>query len=266
MALTDGQIKKAIREAVEDRIIGTTTAPAIQLWDRAKTEDGTKTNGEAGLYLHVNTESGAARWCLKCRLNGRPMLKGLGVYSTVSLALARDKAKEIRSSMAAGIDPKAKTDAPNNFEQVAKLWHEKWSVGKAPRHAATVLRRLQEPFKAFGKRAMDSIEAKDIVALMSKIQERGARDIAVRAHQTTGQVFEFAIAHGWAKRNPTKDFRPSVVVEPTETKHIASVKADELPALLTAIEQYTEKNQLTGLAVQLLAHTFVRTGELRHAE
>lgn len=66
--------------------------------------------------------------------------------------------------------------------------------------------------------------------------------------------------------NPTKDFRPSVVLAPTTTKHLARVDAKELPALLAAIDSYTANNTLTGLAVQVLAHTFVRTGELRFAE
>src|ERR1700722_1479664 len=104
MGLRDSEIRKGIKQAVENRAIGIDTRPVATLWDRESRSD---VEGVPGLYLHVNTESGAARWVIKCRLNGKPMLKGLGVYPTVSLATARQKAKDIRSSMADGVDPTA---------------------------------------------------------------------------------------------------------------------------------------------------------------
>jgi len=47
------------------------------------------------------------------------------------------------------------------------------------------------------------------------IQDRGARDIAKRALETVGQVFRYGIAHGYSKRNPSSEIRPSDILKPT---------------------------------------------------
>jgi hypothetical protein len=47
------------------------------------------------------------------------------------------------------------------------------------------------------------------------IAKRGAKDVARRSHETTSQIFRYAIAHGYAKRNPAADFKPSdIIIKP----------------------------------------------------
>jgi integrase len=258
MALTETEIKRAALPK------GKTM---LKVYDRESRGD---VNGVPGLLLLI-TESGSKLWKLKYRIEGKEKQLALGEYPAVDLKAARKAALAKRELIDKGIDPMAKidttgTEQADTFKVLALKWHSKWSADKAPNHAACVLRRLQDHFDAFGNRPVDSIEAPDIVALITKIEQRGASDVAKRAHNYCDQIFQYAIAHGKAKRNPAKDFRPSVVLAPTVTKHIARVSAEELPALLVAIEKYTADNALTGLAVQLLAHTFVRTSELRFAE
>jgi integrase len=105
------------------------------------------------------------------------------------------------------------------------------------------------------------IEAPVLVALALKIQDRGAVDIAKRALITMGQIFKFAIAHGYAKRNPTKDFSPSDILQAQTKTNLARIDAKELPNLLRAIEAY-HGNHITRFAIKLMALTFVRTTEL----
>jgi hypothetical protein len=47
---------------------------------------------------------------------------------------------------------------------------------------------------------------------MLDVEGRGARDVAKRAHETTGQIFRYAIAHGIASRNPAADFNPKDIL------------------------------------------------------
>ena len=264
MGLRDSEIRKGIKQAVENKTLGIDTRPAVQLWDRDTRSD---VEGVAGLYLHINTTTGAARWCLKCRLNSRPMLKGLGVYPTVSLARAREKAKEIRTSMADGIDPKAKdaTGQGATFEQVANEWFLHWQQDKAARHIEQTRRRLQEITGAFGHKSVNDVSAADIRELMLAIKGRGAWDVAKRAHNTTGQVFEFAIAHGKASRNPARDFKPGVIIGSHKDENFARVDAKELPALLAKMWNY-DGDIHTIYAMRLMAYTFVRTSELIESE
>jgi integrase len=105
-----------------------------------------------------------------------------------------------------------------------------------------------------------SIEAPEIVNMIQAIEERGARDIAKRALETTGQIFRYAIAHGKAKRNPASEIRRSDVLKVAPRVNYARVDAKEFSPLLKAIEVYNGTPD-TRLAVRLMAFTFVRTTE-----
>jgi integrase len=76
-----------------------------------------------------------------------------------------------------------------------------------------------------------------------------------------GQVFRYSIAHGYSKRNPSSEIRPSDILKSTRKVNYARVDARELPALLRNIEVY-QGTHVTRLAIKLIALTFVRTSEL----
>lgn len=127
---------------------------------------------------------------------------------------------------------------------------------------AYVLRRLEaDVFPAIGGRPVDAINAPELVSMAKAVDARGAGDIAKRCLQMSSQVFRYAIAHGKAERNPAADIRPSDVLKPRKKANYARVDARELPDLLRAIEAY-RGTPVTRLAMKLMAHTFVRTGEL----
>jgi integrase len=101
----------------------------------------------------------------------------------------------------------------------------------------------------------------ELVQLAKAIEERDAPDMARRILQVLGMIFRYAVAHGYSKRNPAAEIRPSDILRPTTKTNMARVDAKELPALLRAIEVY-EGRRLTRLAMKLMALTFVRTSEL----
>ncbi len=86
-----------------------------------------------------------------------------------------------------------------------------------------------------------------------------------RAHETTGQVFRYAIAHGIANRNPAADFKPKDILGEAKEANFARVEAKELPHLLLMMERY-DGDALTRLAMRLISYTFVRTSELIESE
>jgi integrase len=153
----------------------------------------------------------------------------------------------------------------NSFRAIASLWLEHWRADKSPRHVDTTQRRLEaNVFPLLGARPISQIEPPELVAMVKTIEARGVGDLAKRALETTGQVFRFAIAHGFAVRNPATEFKPSDVLRPTKKVNLARVDTKELPDLLRAIEIYRGK-VVTRLAMKLLALTFVRTSELIEA-
>ena len=223
-----------------------------------------------GLHLFV-TPSGGKLWRWKYRFDGSQKLMALGKYPQVSLAVARERHSDARKLLASGIDPMEQRKAgrkaqlalsANSFQATAHQWQEHWQVGKSPRHVDYVKRRMESDIlPCIGERPIAEIEAPELVSMVKAIEARGARDIAKRALETTGQVFRHAIAHGYARRNPAKDIRPSDILQTVRKVNYARIDAKELPALLRSIEVY-QGTPITRLAIKLMAFTFVRTSEL----
>jgi integrase len=243
MALTDTVIRKA----------------------RAKHTVYRLTDG-GGLYLQI-TPAGGRLWRWKYRFDGREKLMSFGSYPDVSLSLARERHVEARKLLASGTDPMAerkaeKAAAENSFQSIARAWWEHWQDGKNLRHAVQVKRRMEADILPYlGARPIAAIEAPELVAMTKAIERRGARDIAKRALETTGQIFRYAIAHGYARRNPASEIRPGDILKSTRKVNYARVDARELPNLLRSIEVY-QGTHVTRLALKLMALTFVRTSEL----
>jgi integrase len=240
-----------------------------------------KTHDRNGLFLLVNP-SGSKLWRWRYRFNHKEKLMALGEYPLVSLSLARENHFAVRKMLAAGIDPmadrKAQTEAKlrkaeaeqrqaeNSFENVARKWWEWWAAGKSPRHTVCVLRRLEsDVFPAFGHKFIEAVTPADIRKLMLEIEGRNARDVAKRAHETTGQIFRYAIAHGIANRNPAADFKPGDILAEVKGENFARVDVKELPLLLVNMDNY-DGDATTRFAMRLMAYTFVRTSELIESE
>lgn len=223
-----------------------------------------------GLYLEV-VPTGGKLWRWKYRYAGKEKRLALGSYPAVSLAKARQARDTARDELRTGLDPvaakklaKAAREASlaNNFEAVARAWFAHWKDSKTDRHSEYVLRRLEaDVFPVIGPRPIAEITAPELLAMVKKIEARGAVDIAKRAWQTCGQIFRYAIAHGRAQRNPAAEVKPSDALKSRAKTHYARVEAKELPELLRKIEAYRGA-PATRLAMKLMALTFVRTGEL----
>lgn len=233
-----------------------------------------KLSDGAGLYIWI-TPSGGRKWRASYRHEGKQKTATFGGYPEVSLALARERHREARKLLAEGIDPMEQRKAVksaqnaasvNSFASITALWLEHWSDAKSARHVDSVRRRMAaDILPALGSRPIGAIEAPEVVAMTKAIEQRGAHDIAKRSLQMTGQVFRYAIAHGYAKRNPAVEIRPSDILKSVRKANYARIDAKELPELLKRIEVY-QGTHVTRLAIKLLALTFVRTSELIEAK
>src|SRR5271155_656997 len=230
----------------------------------------------AGLSLLV-LPTGTKLWLWRYQFNGGEKNMTFGEYPLVGPKDARELHFAAKKLLATGINPmverKAEAEAKqqeakalereadSSFENVARQWWEWWSVGKSPRHADTVMRRLKvDIFPSFGHKFIDTITAADVREVMLAIEKRDARDVAKRAHETTSQIFRFAVARGIASRNPAADFRPRDILAAARTENRARVDAKELPELLAKMDDYNG-DATTRFALKLMAYTFVRTSE-----
>ena len=236
-------------------------------------EKPVKLSDEKGLYLLV-TPAGGKWWRLDYRFSGKRKTLSMGVYPDVGLKDARERRDEARKLLADGINPgetrkamKASKAgrAANSFEVVAREWFAKFSAKWAPSHAEKIIRRLERDiFPWIGSRPIAEVTAPELLAVLRRIEERGAVETAHRAHQNCGQVFRYAIATGRAERDPSPDLRGALPAV-KQTHHAAITELKAIGELLRAIDGY-QGSFITRCALRLAPLVFVRPGELRKAE
>jgi len=222
-----------------------------------------------GLFLHV--QRSGKYWRMKYRWQGREKLLSLGVYDDVSLAEARDYRDEARKLLRKGIDPSARRKAdkaarnrPDTFEAVALEWLEKQNTLAQGTREITLQRWTKYVFPHIGSTPIDQLEPPDVLRLLRRIEAVGKHETAHRMRQRIGQVCRYAIATGRADRDPTADLKDALA--PVLRRHRAAITDPAgVGALLRAMDGY-EGQPSTYAALQLLALTFVRPGEIRKAE
>ncbi|HMV53652.1 MAG TPA: integrase arm-type DNA-binding domain-containing protein [Rhodocyclaceae bacterium] len=227
----------------------------------------------AGLYLEV-APSGGKWWRWKYRWDGKEKRLSFGVYPDVPLKVARERRDAARALLASGVDPgehrkaqkAAGTDrAASSFEVLAREWFAKFASSWEPSHADRIIRRLERDiFPWIGSRPVDEITAPELLAVLRRIEERGAIETAHRARQNCSQVFRYAIVTGRAERDPSVDLRGAL--PPAQSEHFAAVtEPRDVAALLRACDAYAG-TLVTRCALRLAPLVFVRPGELRKAE
>jgi integrase len=134
----------------------------------------------------------------------------------------------------------------------------------APSYGGRVLSRLeQDVFPEIGTRPAEQLTAPEILALLRQVEARGVYETAKRLRQTISQIFRYAVATGQAERDPAADLR-GALRSPGRSKRHARLEPEDLPEFFGRLAVYDGQRQ-TALGIELIAHTFVRTKELRFA-
>ena len=232
-----------------------------------------KLSDGGGLQLWVSPD-GAKRWRLAYRLAGAQKSLAIGVYPATGLREAREAREETKRLLANGQDPSlvkrlaksAKaTASANTFDAIAgELLDKKRREGKADRTIAKFEWFMSLARPAIGARPIVGITAPEILAFLRPIEARGRLETAKKLRGAIGQVFRFAVATGRAQGDPTGALR-GALASPTVQHRAAIIEPKAFGGLLRAVVGY-EGGPETRAALELLALTFVRPGELRAAE
>ena len=271
MAASDLLTDKAVRAALK---------AAAQGQKARKISDG------AGLVLDVRP-TGVGWWRLRYWLAGKERMLSLGTYPDTSLAQARAKRDEARRLVAAGTDPSAvrkdskevqkavaKANAledaglppEGSFEAVAREWLSTVHAVKVSEghHARTRIRLEQDVFPWVGRRPLAEIDAPELLAVLRRVEGRGAIETAHRIKDACGQVFRYGIATGNCPRNPAADLRDAL--RPVQTRHHAALTDPaDVAKLLRASLDYSGQ-PVTRTALLLSPLLLLRPGELRHMQ
>lgn len=226
-----------------------------------------------GLYLEV-APSGGKWWRLKYRHGGKEKRLSLGTYPDTSLADARSKRDDARRLLAAGIDPseRRKVDkaagteaAANSFEVVARSWLETQRRVLEPITVTKAERMLSMwAFPWLGKLPVAQIKPPQILAVLRRVEARGAHETAHRLKQRIAQIYRYAIVNGIAETNPASELRGAL--QPIiSTPRAAITDAAQAGELLRAIDGFSGTFPVA-CALKLSPVLFVRPGELRGAQ
>ena len=237
------------------------------------------------LYVLV-TASGKKYWKWNYRLDGKDCTYTLGTFPNVSLSAAREGRVAADKILGQGIHPadhdeeqrlKAKTDKAATFWSVAEEWINANKVRWSPYYLKQVESFMHRYVRdtAFGNRPVRKISTVEIYDLVTNVAQRqdrkgaerkvsGAPTLAILLRQWCGAVFRLAIVSGRAERNPVSDLKASDVIVRPKVKNNRALNSSELKDLLSALKSFSGQ-RTTGIALELLMLTFVRTIELRAA-
>lgn len=226
-----------------------------------------------GLFLLISP-SGGKLWRFKYRFNGAEKLLALGVYPEISLKQARERHKQAKTLLANGIDPNADKkrqaqaatlSAANTFDSIAAEFIElKEREGLSQ---TTLIKQnwFRSQMRAgIGDRPVAEIEPMEVLATLKVIEKRGNYETSKRCRAFADRIFRYAIITGRAKTNPAAGLGDALISGKVK-HHAAIIDPNGVGELMRGIEAY-EGSILTKLSMKMLAHVFVRPGELRHAE
>lgn len=221
-----------------------------------------------GLCLEV-APAGGKLWRWRYRYGGKAQMLALGKWPDVGLEEARKRRDEAKALLAAGKHPAREKKAAklrqsvvgeNTFERIARNWLKLKAKNLNAKYAKqSLLRMEQHVFPLIGSLPITEIGIPDVVRVVEKMADSGALETAKRMNQVISQTFRYAAQRGLCQFNPAGDLRG--VLPTAQKKHHACIRPAEFPELLKKMAAY-QGDPLTVAAMQLLALTFVRTGEL----
>ncbi len=226
------------------------------------------------LYLEISP-GGSKRWFWKTYANGKEGRIALGSYPAVSLTAARKARDAAKLQMAAGVDPvqarkleklKGQREGGNTFRAVALEWHGRQVENWSPEHAKRTHRQLERDlFPWLGERDMAAIEPMELLAVLQKVEERGALETADRALMLARQVYEYWLPTAdKAQRNITEGLKKRLT--PYRGRHFpAIVEPRRFGELLRAIHAY-KGGIVVRTALLIAPILYQRPGNLRMME
>ena len=227
-----------------------------------------------GLYLEV-APNGSKRWFWKYRKQGKEGRMALGSYPAVGLAAARQARDAAAGVKAAGVDPVVTRKAGmlkaacaglgDTFGEVAREWYERKATSWSKPHASRELYNLGGQLIPYlGPRKVADIEAVELLAVVRRVEQRGALVAARRVLGTARGVLAYAVATGRVNRNVAHTLAGALAV-PKVQHHAAIIEPLALGALLRAMQAYSG-HPCTVVALKLSPLLLVRPGELRQAQ
>jgi integrase len=235
------------------------TAAAVKTRSPGRYADGN------GLYLVVDP-SGARRWMLRIIVRGRRRDMGLGGTQLVSLAQARETARDYRKIARSGGDPLAHRQsqaAIPTFAEAATRVHQSheasWRNGKHKSQWITTLEKYAFPY--IGTVRVDQIDTPLVLSVLSPIWVTKA-ETARRVRQRMKTVLDWAKASGFRSgENPIDGVSKGLPKQSAQRGHFSALPFRETAAFVKEVHS-SNCGTSVQLALEFLILTATRTSEV----
>jgi integrase len=222
-----------------------------------------------GMFLHVT--AAGKYWRMAYRFASKQKTLSMGVYPAVGLQQARKLRADARALLAEGIDPNAAKRAAraglvaagaNTVEAVGRAWlalhKDSWSESHYIRERRNLEKDL---FPYLGRRPIADVEPPELLAVIRKVEERGALSVSHRVLTTAHGVWAHAVAEGKTKRDVSLDIRRAL-----KPHHKGNYPAIVDPAKLAELLRTTDGHKggpVVRTALYIVPMLFQRPGNLR---
>ena len=228
-----------------------------------------------GLYLII-TAKGGKLWRYHFSFQNKKYRLPLGKYPQLSLKEARELHKEAQTLKAKGINPieerrakkqQQKQEQKNSFKEVAEEYLKKRSTELALSTVTKHSNALKRDFyPIIGNKSIDKIERAELVKIAQTIQKRGANETAHRLLNLCSQIWRYALQLDKVKHNIVADISKADVLQAyTHTPMRTITDPKRIGELMRALHEYHGEYS-TKWALLFMAHTFVRSSNIRFAE
>ena len=235
--------------------------------------------GVAGLYLYVN-DARARSWVLRVMVGLKRRHIGLGGYPTVTLAQAKETARQLRDEVSKGNDPmqqrkekasklRAQQASAITFEKAAEGFldthGDSWKNSKHRAQWASTLSTYVYP--SIGKLLVRDIDVEHVLAVLTPIWKI-KNETASRVRGRIESVLDWASARNYRSReNPArwKGLLDKLLPAPSRVKVVEHHKAmpiDEAPEFVTRLRM---QEGMAASALEFAILCAARSGEVRGA-
>lgn len=188
-----------------------------------------KLTNAGGLYLLVKP-SDAKLWRLQYRIDGKENAYAIGEYPTAKLSDAGAAREGARKLIKLGIHPAhgrqsgraaQRVENANTFKAVALEWIDQRKPKWAPYYLRQVDRFMAaDVFRCIGAMPIRNVTVADLLAIVKRIEKRGAETVAIRVRQWCSAIYRYAVATPRADTDPAAALKGAIHRPKTEHRKL----------------------------------------------
>ncbi|EOG3605432.1 integrase arm-type DNA-binding domain-containing protein [Enterobacter asburiae] len=249
---------------------------------RSWIKSGERFEGRAdgnGLYLRYRKVDKSPNWRYRYRYAGKARAMLIGSYSDLSLAKARDIAKELSARVALGYDV-AGEKQERKLEALAKIEAEKNALSVAELAAEYYARQIENTYKhpelfrsslqknivaLIGKMKVEDVRPRHVDVVLQDVIKRGSPTVANDVLRMLKRLFDYAVVRGIIEVNPAISFSAKDAGGKEQGRKRA-LSREELMMFFRALRNGRGISRENELAFKIILALGVRKMELCAAE